>query len=135
MPTLISIAVVVGTAFGAEWLVGTWPGEDRRFWFALAGVGMMVVAGVLVKASGIREVTRILRNAVIGAGIGSGLRRLGLRLPWLRNGLRIAGVETEPEKRLQAPLRWSGPSEWLLRLGWVGSLIGAGLIWTGLFAG
>lgn len=135
MPALISIAVVVATALGADWLVGTWLGEDRRFWFALAGVGMMALAGVLVKASGIHEVTRLLRNAVIGAGIGAALRRLGLRLPWLRSGLRIAGIDTEPETRHQAPLRWSGPSEWLLRLGWGGSLVGAGLIWTGLFAG
>lgn len=135
MSTLVSVAVVVATVFGTEWLVDAWLGEDRRYWMTLAGLALLLLAGALIKASGINEVTRLLRNAVIGAGIGAVLRRLGLRLAWLRGGLRMVGVETEPDQQPQAGLRWSGFSDWLLRLGWGGSLVGLGMIWTGMIAG
>ena len=135
MPTLVSIAVVVATVFGTEWLVDGWLGEGRRYWIALSGIALMVLSGALVKASGINELTRLLRSAVIGAGIGAVLRRTGLGLPWLRSGLRMVGVQTEPETRPQAGLRWSAARNRLLRLGWGGSLIGVGMIWTGALAG
>lgn len=135
MPTLVSIAVILVTVFGTEWLVDGWLGEDRRHWVALAAIPLMLLAGALVQASGINEVARVLRNAVLGAGIGAALRRMGLQLPILRSGLRLMGVETEPESRPVAPLRWSGLSEWLLRFGFVCGLMALGMIWTGVFAG
>lgn len=135
MPTLVAIAVVLASVFGTEWLVDTWLGEDRRYWIALAGLAVVVLSSVLIKASGINELTRLLRKMVIGAGIGAVLRRLGLRMTWLRSGLRIFGVETEPELHPQEGFRWSGFNDWVLQLGWGGSLVGMGMLWTGIVVG
>jgi hypothetical protein len=135
MHLLLSIAVIAAAAFGSDWLVDGWLGEDRRFWIALAGITLLVLSGALVKASGINELTRILRNALVGAGIGAVLNRLGLRLPWLRGGLRMVGVETEPETKPQDTLSGLRLSGRLLRAGWAGSMVGLGLVWTGVFAG
>lgn len=70
-----------------------------------------------MKASGITELTRMLRNLLIGAGIGAALNRLGLRVGWLRTGLRLIGIETEPHERPPEPPRWSRWSERLLVAG------------------
>lgn len=126
MYMLLSIAVVVATAFGTEWLVDGWLGEDKRYWFGLGGVALMVLAGALVQASGINEMTRLVRNAVIGAGVDAARRRLGMR---------NAAGGTDVEAKRDTSLRWSWASGWLLNLGWVGTLIGMGMIWTGVFAG
>lgn len=130
MATLVSIAVIVATAFGTEWLVDGWLGEGRRIWVGAGGLALLALAGALVQASGINEVTRLLRRAVIGAV----LRPIAKRLPWL--GRRFGGPEIDPGQggRAAPSLRWSGTSEWLLRLGWAGSLIGIGMVWTGVFA-
>jgi hypothetical protein len=134
MPTLVSFAVIIATAFGTEWLVDSWLGENRRLWVAWAAIPLMLLSGALVQASGIHEVTRILRNALLGAGIGAALRRIGLRLPLLRSALRLFGVETEPETRAAPTLRWSRLSEWLLGIGMGCGLVALGMIWTGVFA-
>ena len=126
MHMLLSIAVLVATVFGTELLVDGWLGEDRRYWVGLGGLALMVLAGALVQASGINEMTRLVRNAVIGAGIGAALRWVGLR--------RAAG-ETEPEPQPGVPLRWSKASSWMLNLGWAGTLVGMGMIWTGVAGG
>jgi hypothetical protein len=135
MSTILSIAVVLATVFATEWLVDTRLGEAQRHWVLILGLGLLVLATALVKASGIQELTRFLRRVVIGAGIGAALRWAGVRATWLRRGLRLLGIETEPESRTQAPPRWSRASEWLLWLGWAGSLVGIGLVWTGTFGG
>jgi hypothetical protein len=135
MSTLISIAVILTTVFGTEWLVDNWLGEERRVWLAYAGIPLLLLSGVLVQASGLNEVTRILRNALLGAGIGAALRRFGLRLPLFQSLLRLFGVETEAETRPGPELRWSRLSEWLLMSGWGISLVGLGMIWTGRFGG
>ena len=132
---LLSIAVIGATVFGTEWLVDGWLGEARRFWVTVLGIALLALAGALVKASGINALTRYLRSAVIGAGLGAALKRTGLQLPWLRRGLRMAGVETEPEGQPKPAPRWSGISEWLLRLGWAGTLVGIGMVWTGVVGG
>lgn len=134
MSTVISIAVILATVFGTEWLVDSWLGEARRVWTAYAAIPLMLVSGALVQASGINEVTRILRNALLGAGIGAALRRFGLRVPLLRSALRLVGVETEPEAQPAPQLRWSRLSEWLLTIGSGLGLISVGMIWTGAFA-
>ena len=126
MHMLLSIAVAVATAFGTEWLVDGWLGDDKRYLVGLGGVALMLLAGALVQASGINELTRFVRNAVIGAGIGAVLR-------WV--GLRRAASETEPETQPDAPFRWSKASSWLLNLGWAGTLVGMGMIWTGVAGG
>lgn len=136
MHTLLSIAVIVAVAFASEWLVDTRLGEARRMWIGLGGVGLLVLAGALVKASGVEALTRYLRSVLIGAGIGTVLDRLGLRLTWLRRGLRLIGIETEAAKPgssevSQGPRVFSG----LNGAGWGASLIGVGMIWTGVFAG
>ena len=103
----------------------------------LAGA-LLVGSGALVQASGIDALTRTLRNAVIGAGIGAALKRTGLRLTWLRRGLRWVGVETEPERASEAggrALPVSRVGGTLLGLGWAGTLVGIGLVWTGVFGG
>lgn len=135
MNVILSIAVVVATIFGTEWLVDAWLGEGRRFWVAITGLALLLLAGALVKASGINELTRLLRNALIGAGIGAALTRIGLRLRWLRSGLRMVGFETEPETRPNEALRGLRLSGWLLWLGWGGSMVGLGMVWTGMFGG
>ena len=135
MNFLLSIALVAAGVFGTEWLVDTWLGEDRRFWVSLAGFALVLLAGALVKASGINELTRVLRNLLIGAGIGAALNRIGLRLPWLRSGLRLIGIETDPAERPPEFPRWSRSSEWLLMLGTAGSMVGMGMVWTGMFGG
>ncbi|MBN8632785.1 MAG: hypothetical protein J0L76_18270 [Rhodobacterales bacterium] len=131
MATLVSIAVIVATAFGTEWLLDSWLGEGLRVWVGLAGVGLLVLAGALVQASEINEITRLLRRAMLGAA----LRPIGKLLPWL--GRRLGGPGNDPAQaeRTAPSLRWSGTSEWLLRLGWAGSLIGIGMVWTGVLAG
>lgn len=126
MHMLLSIAVVVAAAFGTEWLVDGWLGERGRFWVGLAGVALMILAGALVQASGINELTRLVRNAVIGAGIGTALRRIGLRKSTSGDG---------PETQPGAALRWSKASSLLLNLGWAGTLIGMGMVWTGVVGG
>jgi hypothetical protein len=136
MHTLLSIAVIVAVAFASEWLVDTRLGEARRMWIGLGGVGLLVLAGALVKASGVEALTRYLRSVLIGAGIGAVLDRAGLRLTWMRRGLRLIGIETEAAKpgspeASQGPRVFSG----LLWAGWGASLIGVGMIWTGVFAG
>ena len=135
MNFLLSIALVAAGVFGSEWIVDTWLGEDRRFWVGLAGVALLLLAGAVLKASGINELTRWLRNMLIGAGIGAALNRVGLRLPWLRSGLRMVGIETEPHERPPEAPRWSRLSEWLLLLGSSGSMVGLGMAWTGMFGG
>ncbi|MBL9050534.1 MAG: hypothetical protein JNK19_10535 [Tabrizicola sp.] len=133
MFTLLSIAMLLAAAVGAEWVVDGWLGEARRVWVAYAGLALGLLAGAMVKASGFEALSRFLRNAVIGAGIGAALDRLGWKLPWLRRGLRILGIETERGPQ-EAP-HLTGLGMWLLRLGWVGSLVGLGMIWTGAFGG
>lgn len=135
MHTLMSIAVVVVVAFATEWLVDGWLGEAWRFWIGLGGVGLLLLAGALVKASGVEALTRFLRNAVIGAGIGAALNRAGLRLGWLRSALRLIGIETE--RKAGQPEVMQGPriSGWLLWSGWTASLAGFGMVWTGMFGG
>ncbi|MGL4238507.1 hypothetical protein [Tabrizicola sp.] len=129
---LYSVVMIAAAVFGTEWLVDVWLGEDRRYWIGLAGVAVLLIASAVVKASGIEQLTRALRKALIGAWIGTALGWFGLKLPWLRKGLRIAGIETEPEAQPpQGGLRWSGLSGWLLALGWAGSMIGLGMMWTG----
>ena len=135
MNFLLSIALVAAGVFGSEWIVDAWLGEDRRFWVGLAGVALLLLAGAVLKASGINELTRWLRNMLIGAGIGAALNRVGLRLPWLRSGLRMVGIETEPHERPPEAPRWSRLSEWLLLLGSSGSMVGLGMAWTGMFGG
>ncbi|MBL9061934.1 hypothetical protein [Tabrizicola sp.] len=135
MRMFLSLAAVVATAFGTEWLVGSWLGEAWRFWVGVSGAALAALAGALVKASGIGALTRYLRTAVIGAGVGAMLDRTGLRLGWLRRGLWMAGVDTERERRPQPAPAWSGTSEWLLRLGWAGTLVGIGMVWTGMVGG
>jgi hypothetical protein len=136
MQTLVSIAVVVAVAYATEWLVDTSLGEARRFWVWIAGVGMLLLSGALVKASGVEALTRYLRSVLIGAGIGAVLDRIGLRLTWLRRGLRLIGIETEAAKP-GSPAAWQGPRIFsgLLWAGWGASLVGIGMIWTGAFAG
>ena len=133
MHLLLSIALVVAAAFGGAWLVDGWLGEARRVWVGVVGVGLMVGGGALVQASGIAELTRVLRNAVIGAGIGAAQARAGVRLGWLRRGLRRVGVETEATAAdVPVVSRLGG---WLLTLGWAGSLVGLGMVWTGMCGG
>ena len=79
MSTILSIAVVLATAFATEWLVDTRLGEAQRHWVLILGLGLLVLATALVKASGIQELTRFLRRVVIGAGIGAALRWAGVR--------------------------------------------------------
>jgi hypothetical protein len=135
MSTILSIAVVLATVFGTEWLVDTRLGEAQRHWVLIGGLGLLVLATALVKASGIEELTRYLRTVLIGAGIGAALRWAGVQATWLRRGLRLVGIETEPETRTQPLPRWSRVSEWLLWAGWAGSLVGIGMVWTGTFGG
>jgi hypothetical protein len=135
MHIFLSIALLAATAFAAEWLVDARLGEERRLWVGLAGIAVLLFGGALVKASGINELTRLLRNTLIGAGIGAALNRVGLRLGWLRSGLRMVGVETDPETRPQEALRGLRLSGWLLWLGWGGSMVGLGMVWTGMFGG
>lgn len=135
MHWFVSIAVVVAVAFATEALIDGWLGEARRIWVGLGGVGLLVLSGALVKASGIEAMTRYLRSVLIGAGIGAALDRLGLRLGWLRGGLRLLGIETETGR--QQPGTWRVPDikSGLLSAGWAAMLIGLGLIWTGIFGG
>jgi hypothetical protein len=135
MYVLLSLALFAGAMFGSEWLVDSWLGEDWRLWVGLAGIALLLLAGALVKASGITELTRLLRQAVLGAGIGAALNRTGLRLGWLRSGLRLIGIETEPDTRTQAGLSAARFGGRLLTAGWAGSLVGLGLTWTGMFGG
>lgn len=135
MPTVISILVILATVLGTEWLVDGWLGAERRQWVAYASIPLMLLSGALVQASGINEVTRLLRNAVLGAGIGAALRRFGLRVPLLRSALRLVGVETEPETHPAPKLRWSRLSDGLLTVGYGLGLVSLGMIWTGAFAG
>jgi hypothetical protein len=135
MNLFLSIALVAAGVFGSEWLVDSLLGEDGRFWVGLAGIALLLLAGALVQASGINELTRVLRNLLIGAGIGAALNRLGLRLGWLRGGLRLFGIKTEPQERPPEFPRWSRSTEVLLTLGWGGSMIGLGVVWTGIFGG
>jgi hypothetical protein len=135
MHTLVSIAVVVAVAFATEWLVDGWLDEAWRFWIGLGGVGLLFLAGALVKASGVEALTRYLRNAVIGAGIGAALDRAGLRLGWLRSALRLIGIETEPQTDSSGAARGPSITGWLLWSGWAASLLGFGMVWTGMFGG
>jgi hypothetical protein len=129
----VSIAVVVAVAFGTEALVDGWIGEARRIWVGLGGVALLVLSGALVKASGVEAMTRYLRSAVVGAGIGAALDKAGLRLGWLRGGLRLFGVETEPTATGTAQVpRFTG---WLWWTGWAAMLVGLGMVWTGMFGG
>lgn len=133
MSTLVSVVVVVATVLVTEALVDDWTGEAGRFWFGVGGVGLLLLAGALVKASGIEALTRYLRVAVIGAGMGAALDRAGLRLGWLRSGLRLFGIETEPRARAGT----QGPAVigWLWWSGWAAMLVGLGMVWTGVFGG
>lgn len=133
MYLLLSIAGVAATAIGSEWLVDSWLGEDRRLWLGLAGIALLLLSGALVKASGINELTRMLRTLLIGAGIGAALNRLGLRLGWLRRGLRMVGIETEPDSHNHKGPDAASFGGKLLTAGWAGSLVGLGLTWTGMF--
>ena len=138
MHLVLSIAAIVAAALAGEWLVDHSLGEARRYWVGIGGVALLVGSGALVQASGIDALTRTLRNAVIGAGIGAALKRTGLRLTWLRRGLRWVGVETEPERASEAggrALPVSRVGGTLLGLGWAGTLVGIGLVWTGIFGG
>jgi hypothetical protein len=135
MHIVLSLFLIAATVFATEWLVDAHLGEDRRHWVGLAGVALLLVGGALVKASGINALTRILRNSLIGAGIGALLNRVGLRLGWLRSSLRIVGVETDPATRPNEALRGLRLSGQLLWLGWAGSMAGMGMVWTGMFAG
>jgi hypothetical protein len=135
MNALVSIAVVVAAALATEWLVDGWLGEARRIWVGIAGVGLLVLASALVKASGVEALTRYLRGVLIGAGIGAVLDRLGLKLPWLRNGLRLTGIETEPQTVRPEARRGPRVTGWLLWSGWATSLLGFGMVWTGMFGG
>lgn len=81
------------------------------------------------------ELTRILRNTVLEAGIGAVLTQAGLRLGWLRRGLRGMGVETVAGARPPEVPRLSRMGGGLLTLGWAGSLAGLGMVWTGVFGG
>lgn len=134
MLTIVSIAVVVVTTFAAEWMVDGWIGEEGRFWFGIGGVGLLVFAGVLIKASGIEALTRCLRDMVLGAGLGAVLSRTGYGPGWLRKGMRRIGVETDPQG---GPKSWREPrvSGRLLWLGWGATLVGIALVWTGLLKG
>lgn len=133
MHTILSIAVVVAVAFATEWLVDGWLGEARRIWIGLYGVGLLLLAGALVKASGVEALTRYLRRVLIEAGIGAVLDRAGLRPDWLRSGLRLIGIETDP--RAEQIEISQGPRiiGWLLWSGWAASLVGFGMVWTGMF--
>jgi hypothetical protein len=136
MGLLAAVGIVIATILGTELLVEIWLGEPGRFWVTLVGLAMLGLGAALVQASGAHEVTRILRTALLGAWIGAALRRLGMKVPLLRRGLRLAGIETEPETAPPpAGLRWSGLSTGLLYLGSAGSLVGIGVVWTGLFGG
>jgi hypothetical protein len=136
MGLLVSVGIVIATIFFSEMAVEAWLGEAGRFWVVLVGLGLMALSAALVQASGVHEVTRILRNTLLGAGIGTALRRLGMKVPLLRRGLRLVGIETEPETAPPpAGLRWSGVSSGLLYLGAVGSLVGIGMVWTGVLGG
>lgn len=133
MHWFVSIAVVVAVAFGTEALVDSWLGEERRLWIGLGGLALLVLSGALVKASGVEAMTRYLRSAVVGAGIGAALDKARLRLGWLRSILRLFGIETE----LQATGGAQGPrfTGWLLWSGWAALLVGLGTVWTGMFGG
>jgi hypothetical protein len=134
MGLLVSVGIVIATIFLSEMAVEAWLGEAGRFWVVLVGLGLMALSAALVQASGVHEVTRILRNALLGAG--TALRRLGMKVPLLRRGLRLVGIETEPETAPPpAGLRWSAVSSGLLYLGAVGSLVGIGMVWTGVLGG
>jgi hypothetical protein len=135
MAALVSIAVVVATAVLAEWIVDGWLGEARRFWLWLGGIGLLVLGGALVKASGVEALTRYLRTALLGAGIGAAMNRAGLRLGWLRRGLRLFGIETEPHAASTAARPGPRLTGWILWSGWAASLVGLGLVWTGMFGG
>jgi hypothetical protein len=136
MGLLVSVGIVIATIFFTELAVEAWLGEPGRFWVVLLGLGLMALSAALLKASGINELTRILRNALLGARIGAALHGMGMKAPLLRRGLRLVGIETEPET---APpptgLRWSGLNSGLLYLGAVGSLVGIAMVWTGFFGG
>lgn len=135
MLTLLSIVVVVVVAFATEWLIDAWLGEAARLWIGLGGFTLLILSGALVKASGVEALTRYLRQAVIGAAIGAALDRAGLRLAWLRSGLRLVGIETERRDGHAEPRQAQRLSAWLLWSGWAAMLVGLGLVWTGVFAG
>ena len=62
MSTILSIAVVLATVFATEWLVDTRLGEAQRHWVLILGLGLLVLATALVKASGFRYVTLDLQG-------------------------------------------------------------------------
>ena len=133
MEMVLSIGLVVASAFGSEWLVDGWLGEGRRYWVGLFGFALLLLSGALVKASGINALASLLRRVVIGAGIGAALDRAGVRAPWLRSGLRWVGIETEPQA--QDGLRGVRVGTRMLWAGSIGTLVGIGLVWTGVFGG
>ena len=58
---------------------------------------------------------------------------IGAVLRWV--GLRRAAGETKPEPQPGVPFRWSKASSWMLNLGWAGTLVGMGMVWTGVVGG
>jgi hypothetical protein len=133
---LVAVAVVVATVLGSDWVAEEWLGEERRFWVAFAGLGVMALGAAVVQASGIGLLTRALRGFLIGSIV----RRYGPDWPWLRRILRAAGIETEPETRTAeqmkaSGLHWSGMSSAFLLLGEVLSLAGMAMVWVGVFGG
>lgn len=134
MSTVLSLALIIAGVLGSEWLIDHHLGEAARTWIFFGGLGLMAVAYALMQASGVTELMRILRRALLGAHLGAVLRGLGLDRPWLKRALRLIGIETDP----QAPSDKVFPGRfgtWLLTAGWASSLIALGMLWTGAAGG
>lgn len=131
MPVVVSLVIIAGTVVLTETLVDRWIGEDGRLWIGLGGLVLLLLSGFLLKASGLNAVTRALRSAVIKAGLASLLARTGLRLA---GGQRRLGVETAPDAGIEKALTGLRFNGGLLWTGWVASLAGLGMVWTGVFA-
>lgn len=131
---LVSVGLFIAVAYGAGAMLGDGPDDgskSRLFW---SGLILAIVSAFVMKISGLERIASLLRNLLIGAWLGWGLRKLGFDRPWVLRAFRFIGYDPSPDAQGQElqrrVLSWSRLNDALFVLGWFGTVAGVALIWA-----
>ncbi|MBR0663547.1 hypothetical protein GXW71_04175 [Roseomonas hellenica] len=134
MHWLVSVGLFIAVAYGAGAMLGDAPSDASRSWLFWSGLILAVVSSCAMKISGLQRITSLLRDLLIGAWLGWGLRKLGLDRPWVLRAFRFIGYDASPDAQGQElqrrVLSWSRLNDALLVLGWFGAVVGVALVWA-----
>lgn len=131
---LLSAGLFIAVAYGVGAVLGDGPSDAPRSWLFWSGLILVIVSSFVMKISGLQRIASLLRDLLVGAWLGWGLRKLGFDRPWVLRAFRFIGYDASPDAQGQelqrSVLSWSRLNDALFVVGWFGAVVGVALIWA-----